>query len=67
MHLILILILLGNLTLIKGSAALQYSGDATGGIIIVEAPRSSCKGHSIMEKPQFLGFQTVEEFQLIQE
>ena len=33
----------GNLTLIKGAAALQYSGDATGGIIIVEAPRIAVK------------------------
>ena len=33
----------GNLTLIKGATALQYSGDATGGIIIVEAPRIAVK------------------------
>ena len=33
----------GNLNLIKGAAALQYSGDATGGIIIVEAPRIAVK------------------------
>ena len=33
----------GNLTLIKGAAALQYSGDATGGIIIVEAPKMAVK------------------------
>ncbi|UCE93372.1 MAG: TonB-dependent receptor [Flavobacteriaceae bacterium] len=28
----------GNLTLIKGAGALQYSGDAVGGIIVAEAP-----------------------------
>ena len=28
----------GNLTLIKGAGALQYSGDAVGGIILAEAP-----------------------------
>lgn len=33
----------GNLTLIKGAAALQYSGDATGGIIILEAPKVAVK------------------------
>ena len=33
----------GNLTLIKGAAALQYSGDATGGIIILEAPKVAIK------------------------
>ncbi len=29
----------GNLTLIKGAGALQYSGDAVGGVIIAEAPK----------------------------
>lgn len=33
----------GNLILIKGAAALQYSGDATGGIIILEAPKVAVK------------------------
>lgn len=28
----------GNLTLIKGAGALQYSGDAVGGVIVAEAP-----------------------------
>ncbi|MEM7186003.1 MAG: TonB-dependent receptor [Bacteroidota bacterium] len=33
----------GNLTLIKGAGALQYSGDAVGGVIIAESPRVPVK------------------------
>jgi iron complex outermembrane recepter protein len=33
----------GNLTLIKGAGALQYSGDAVGGVIVVEASRVPVK------------------------
>ncbi len=33
----------GNLTLIKGAGALQYSGDAIGGIIVAEAPKIPIK------------------------
>ncbi len=33
----------GNLTLIKGAGALQYSGDAVGGIIVVEATKVPVK------------------------
>ncbi len=30
---------IGNLTVIKGAGALQYSGDAIGGVIVAEAPK----------------------------
>jgi iron complex outermembrane receptor protein len=34
---------IGNLTLIKGAGALQYSGDAVGGVIVAEALKISVK------------------------
>lgn len=34
---------IGSLTLIKGAGALQYSGDALGGVIIAEAPKAPVK------------------------
>lgn len=33
----------GNLTLLKGAGALQYGGDAIGGVIVVEAPKIPVK------------------------
>ncbi|MFH6602467.1 TonB-dependent receptor [Maribacter algicola] len=33
----------GNITLIKGAGALQFGGDAVGGVIITEAPKVSLK------------------------
>lgn len=34
---------IGNLSLIKGASALQYSGDAVGGVIIAEVPKIALK------------------------
>jgi len=42
----------GNLTLIKGAGALQYSGDAVGGVIVAEASKVPVKD-SIYGKTQF--------------
>ncbi|MBJ7879937.1 TonB-dependent receptor [Gelidibacter salicanalis] len=42
----------GNLTLIKGAGALQYSGDAVGGVIVVEASKVPVKD-SLYGKTQF--------------
>ncbi len=44
----------GNLTLIKGAGALQYSGDAVGGIIVAEAPKVPVKD-SLYGKTLFTG------------
>ena len=42
----------GNLTLIKGAGALQYSGDAVGGVIVAEASKVPVKD-SLYGKTQF--------------
>ncbi|MFT5824368.1 MAG: iron complex outermembrane receptor protein [Crocinitomix sp.] len=44
----------GNLTLIKGAGALQYSGDAVGGVIVVEASKVPVKD-SLYGKTLFTG------------
>lgn len=46
---------IGNLTLIKGAGTLQYSGDATGGIIVAEASKVPVKD-SLFGKTLISGF-----------